>query len=38
VARIEALGLRPVLLETVMETPDVAAALAKEILALDLAG
>jgi LPPG:FO 2-phospho-L-lactate transferase len=37
-ARIEALGLRPVLLETVMETPDVAAALAKEILALDLAG
>jgi LPPG:FO 2-phospho-L-lactate transferase len=38
VARIEALGLRPVLLETVMETPDVAAALAKEILALDLDG
>jgi LPPG:FO 2-phospho-L-lactate transferase len=38
VTRIEALGLRPVLLETVMETPDVAAALAKEILALDLAG
>ena len=37
-ARIEALGLRPVLLETVMETPDVAAALAKEILALDLSG
>jgi LPPG:FO 2-phospho-L-lactate transferase len=34
--RIEALGLRPVLLETVMETPDIAAALAKEILALDL--
>jgi len=38
VARIEALGLRPVLLETVMETPEVAPALAKEILALDLAG
>ena len=38
VARIEALGLRPVLLETVMETPEVAAALAKEILALDLDG
>jgi len=37
-ARIEALGLRPVLLETVMETPEVAAALAKEILALDLSG
>jgi LPPG:FO 2-phospho-L-lactate transferase len=37
-ARIEALGLRPVLLETVMETPDVASALAKEILALDLVG
>jgi hypothetical protein len=27
-----------VLLETVMEAPDVAPALAKEILALDLAG
>ena len=37
-AAIEALGLRPLLLETVMETPDVAAALAKEILALDLSG
>ena len=34
-AKVEALGLRPVLLETVMETPEVAAALAKEILALE---
>ena len=33
--KVEALGLRPVLLETVMETPEVAAALAKEILALE---
>jgi hypothetical protein len=32
------MGLRPVLLETVMATPDVAATLAKEILTLDLTG
>jgi len=38
VAGIEALGLRAVPLETVMETPDVAAALAKEIMAFDLTG
>ncbi|HYR61429.1 MAG TPA: 2-phospho-L-lactate transferase [Actinomycetota bacterium] len=36
VARVEALGLRPVMLETVMETPEVAATLAKEILALEV--
>lgn len=38
VAPVEALGLRAVLAETVMETPEVAAALAKEILSLDLGG
>lgn len=34
--RVAALGMAPVLLETVMETPEIAAALAKEILALEL--
>ncbi|HEU5002282.1 MAG TPA: 2-phospho-L-lactate transferase [Actinomycetota bacterium] len=34
--RVEALGMTAVLAETVMETPDIAAALAKEILALEL--
>jgi hypothetical protein len=38
IPKIEALGLRAVPLETVMATPDVAAGLAKEILALDLGG
>jgi LPPG:FO 2-phospho-L-lactate transferase len=38
IERVEALGLRAVPLETVMATPDVAAALAKEIMALDLLG
>lgn len=38
IARVEALGLRAVALETVMETPDVAATLAKEIMALGLGG
>ena len=35
VGKVAALGLRPVLLETVMETPEMAATLAKEILALE---
>jgi LPPG:FO 2-phospho-L-lactate transferase len=34
-SKVEALGVRPALLETVMDTPDVAAALAKEILAME---
>lgn len=36
VSQVEALGMRPVLAETVMAEPEIAARLAKDILALDL--